>query len=94
MSDYYNGDPIELSLDTELDLTDATNMFIKYQVNNGAGASIAADKSGTSVVATIPKDTTEPGILYYQPYVSWDSGTTYYHGDKKSVAIDKRIEVA
>ena len=95
MSEYYNGDPVQPTLDKELDLTDATNLYIKYQVNNSTGAKITAEKSGsTSVVATVPKAITEVGMLYYQPYVSWDSGTTYYHGDKKSITINKKIEVA
>ena len=94
MSKYYNTDPIQLTLNTELDLTSATNCYIKYKVNNGTAASIVATKYNTTYVqATIPKDTVTAGTLEYQPYVSWDDGEIYYDGDKGSQIIDERIEV-
>ena len=78
---------------TGLDLTAATNQYIKYELEGGTTGQITGSKSSQSVVGTIPKDTTLVGKLWYQPYVSWDSGTTYYHGDKKVVDIERKITV-
>ena len=91
---YYENNPIELSLDTGLDLAAATNQYIMYQLEDGTTASIEGTKDDQSVVATIPKDTTQAGMLYYQPFVSWDSGANYYHGDIGSVKIEKPLRAA
>ncbi len=91
---YYESDPIQLTLDTELDLSAANKYYIKYEQEGGTPAQVSATKGTQTVIGTIPKDTTIIGRLYYQPFVSWDNGVTYYHGDKKYKDIEKKITVA
>ena len=93
---YYKDDPIEFQLDTELDLTDATDLYIKYELHNGDTGYVTGVKDGDDdsvVVGNLPANISEIGILYYQPYISWDGGTSFYHGDKKYKEIEEPISV-
>ena len=91
---YYENDAIEFYLNTGLSLTAATNMYVKYELSDGTTGQVEGTGSTTYVLADLAKDIIQAGELYYQPYVSWDNGTTYYHGDKKHVKIEEAIEVS